>query len=90
MLFCRAILRQQGAVRHSLPIHRNFAIESYYRSKRFRAGCVTAFSPAFASTLVSTVKQDTIFALSTAPGKAGVAVVRISGNNATEVFDRLC
>lgn len=31
-------------------------------------------------------RPQTIYALSTSPGKAGVAVVRISGNNAKEVF----
>ncbi len=31
-------------------------------------------------------RPQTIYALSTSPGKAGVAVVRISGNNAKEVI----
>lgn len=31
-------------------------------------------------------RPQTIYALSTSPGKAGVAVIRISGNNAKEVF----
>ena len=33
--------------------------------------------------------NDTIFALSSAPGKSGVAVVRISGNNLSDLFKRI-
>ena len=33
--------------------------------------------------------QDTIFALSSAPGKSGVAVVRISGNDLSKLFERI-
>ena len=36
------------------------------------------------------VEQDTIFALATAPGKAGVAVVRLSGTRVSEAADLLC
>lgn len=34
--------------------------------------------------------DNTIFALATAQGKSGVAVIRVSGLNATKVFDKLC
>eukprot|EP00002_Diphylleia_rotans_P033105 TRINITY_DN7007_c0_g1_i2.p1 TRINITY_DN7007_c0_g1~~TRINITY_DN7007_c0_g1_i2.p1 ORF type:complete len:433 (-),score=77.64 TRINITY_DN7007_c0_g1_i2:157-1455(-) len=34
--------------------------------------------------------KDTIYALSTAPGKSGVAVIRISGSEAKQVLDRMC
>lgn len=34
--------------------------------------------------------MDTIFALATAPGKAGVAVIRISGGSAFQIGKRLC
>lgn len=34
--------------------------------------------------------MDTIFALATAPGRAGVAVIRVSGPRAPEVAGRLC
>lgn len=34
--------------------------------------------------------METIFALSTAPGKAGVAVIRVSGPEAAEVCEALC
>ncbi|ORX45660.1 tRNA modification GTPase TrmE [Hesseltinella vesiculosa] len=37
----------------------------------------------------SPTKPDTIYALSTSPGKAGVAVVRISGPDATEVLSKM-
>ena len=36
------------------------------------------------------VEQDTIFALATAPGKAGVAVVRLSGTRVSVAADLLC
>lgn len=36
------------------------------------------------------VEQDTIFALATAPGKAGVAVVRLSGTRVSLAADLLC
>ncbi len=35
------------------------------------------------------MNNDTIFALSSAPGKSGVAVIRISGNNLSKLFKRL-
>ena len=35
------------------------------------------------------MNNDTIFALSSAPGKSGVAVVRISGNNLSSLFQRI-
>ncbi len=35
------------------------------------------------------MNNDTIFALSSAPGKSGVAVIRISGNNLAELFKRI-
>jgi len=35
------------------------------------------------------MNTDTIFALSSAPGKSGVAVVRISGNNLNKLFKRI-
>jgi tRNA modification GTPase len=34
-------------------------------------------------------RQDTIAAIATAPGEAGIAVVRISGKNAFLVADRI-
>ena len=34
-------------------------------------------------------KQDTIYALSTPPGKSAIAVVRISGKKAKEVIKKL-
>ncbi|KAJ2964159.1 hypothetical protein NQZ79_g963 [Umbelopsis isabellina] len=89
MLFCRAILRQQVTIRQSLLRNRNLAFTSYHRSKSFPAYRVAVFSRSFATTLVSPVEQDTIFALSTAPGKAGVAVIRISGHNAAEAVQRM-
>lgn len=85
MLFSRVFLRQQGAFGQSLLSNRSFAFQSYLRSKSFPASRVASLSRPFATTLVSLIKQDTIFALSTAPGKAGVAVIRISGDNAVEV-----
>ena len=33
--------------------------------------------------------NDTIFALSSAPGKSGVAVVRISGDDLSGLFERI-
>ena len=33
--------------------------------------------------------QDTIFALSSAPGKSGVAVIRVSGNDLSKLFERI-
>ena len=35
------------------------------------------------------MNNDTIFALSSAPGKSGVAVIRISGNNLSKLFKRV-
>lgn len=35
------------------------------------------------------MNNDTIFALSSAPGKSGVAVIRISGNDLAELFKRI-
>ncbi len=35
------------------------------------------------------MNNDTIFALSSAPGKSGVAVIRISGNNLSELFGHI-
>lgn len=35
------------------------------------------------------MNNDTIFALSSAPGKSGVAVIRISGNDLSELFKRI-
>ena len=35
------------------------------------------------------MNNDTIFALSSAPGKSGVAVIRISGNNLSNLFKRI-
>ncbi len=35
------------------------------------------------------MNNDTIFALSSAPGKSGVAVIRISGNNLSKLFKRI-
>lgn len=35
------------------------------------------------------MNNDTIFALSSAPGKSGVAVIRISGNNLNKLFKRI-
>lgn len=35
---------------------------------------------------INSQSQDTIFALSTAQGKAGIAIIRISGPNAYQVF----
>ena len=35
------------------------------------------------------MNNDTIFALSSAAGKSGVAVIRISGNNLSELFERI-
>ncbi|KAI1814506.1 hypothetical protein GGS20DRAFT_405277 [Poronia punctata] len=38
----------------------------------------------------STVQTDTIYALSSAQGKAGIAVVRISGSLCTQIYRELC
>ena len=35
------------------------------------------------------MNNDTIFALSSAPGKSGVAVIRISGNDLSDLFKRI-
>ena len=35
------------------------------------------------------MNNDTIFALSSAPGKSGVAVIRISGDNLSKLFKRI-
>ena len=40
--------------------------------------------------MMQAVSSDTIFALASAPGRAGIAVFRISGPGAHEVFARLC
>ncbi|KAF2149744.1 P-loop containing nucleoside triphosphate hydrolase protein [Myriangium duriaei CBS 260.36] len=34
--------------------------------------------------------ESTIYALSTAPGRAGIAIVRISGSNALSIYRKLC
>ena len=38
--------------------------------------------------MLNLLKKDTIFALSSAPGKAGVAIIRISGSNVYNVTAR--
>jgi hypothetical protein len=57
------------------------------RSPRLRLGTSAPASAAFFSSGYSA--SDTIYALSSAQGKAGVAVVRISGSQADECLQRL-
>ena len=40
--------------------------------------------------MMQAVSSDTIFALASAPGRAGIAVFRVSGPGARQVFARLC
>ena len=40
--------------------------------------------------MMQAASSDTIFALASAPGRAGIAVFRVSGPQARQVFDRLC
>ena len=39
--------------------------------------------------MVNNMNNDTIFALSSAPGKSGVAVIRISGNDLSNLFQHI-
>ena len=34
--------------------------------------------------------RDTIYSLSSAPGRAGIAVIRVSGDQASEAIRRMC
>ncbi|KAK7456115.1 GTP-binding protein TrmE [Colletotrichum acutatum] len=44
----------------------------------------------FTSTSEVILKEDTIYALSTAQGRAGIAVIRVSGPGCTDVYKGLC
>jgi len=51
----------------------------------FRAVKSLPWPSIFRQTRFITTRPQTIYALSSSPGKAGVAVIRISGNNAKQV-----
>ncbi|KAI9280151.1 tRNA modification GTPase TrmE [Umbelopsis sp. AD052] len=85
MLPCRSAVRQlYNAGSATLPLRyprRAISFPNVRAHSRF----FTSQNPIPAFSYVQPqVGPDTIFALSTAPGKAGVAVIRISGKNAEE------
>jgi tRNA modification GTPase len=53
------------------------------------ARCVSQLSHGISTVVPSDAQRQTIYALSTPPGKAGVAVVRVSGPNALLVWEKM-
>lgn len=86
MLPCRAAIRPLYNIGSTaLPYRYPRYAVSFTKARTFSRFFASQNSiPAF-SYVQPQAGPDTIFALSTAPGKAGVAVIRISGRNAEEV-----
>ena len=64
---------------HTLPVPRT------YRHKHAQQ----AFSTRAHSILPSTTQRSTIYAVATPPGKGGVAIIRVSGPDALQVYRRI-
>ncbi|KAI0199376.1 hypothetical protein F4808DRAFT_215919 [Astrocystis sublimbata] len=54
------------------------------------SGRLRAFNTPFRPLSTSAGHNDTIYALSSADGKAGIAVIRISGPSCTQIYHELC
>lgn len=88
MLPCRAAIRPFYSIGSTaLPYRYTRHAVSFSKARTLSRFSASQNSiPAF-SYVQPQAGPDTIFALSTAPGKAGVAVIRISGRNAKEVSE---
>ncbi|KAI0546315.1 GTP-binding protein TrmE N-terminus-domain-containing protein [Xylaria curta] len=82
-LNCRNAITEK-AVGFIVPLYRHLRVP-FPTSQRWRAYYTPSRIP---SALGS--RYDTIYALSSADGKAGIAVIRISGPSCTQIYHELC
>ncbi|KAG1739883.1 tRNA modification GTPase TrmE [Suillus paluster] len=76
----------------SIVLHRNspWNCKSHRLSRSYsRFDATSRTLPAKSGTALSDAQRRTIYALSTPPGKAGIAVIRVSGPDALEVWRRV-
>ena len=67
----------------------NRTVERWKRSWKARAHMLSSSVRYLSTLLASNTQRQTIYALSTPPGKGGVAIVRVSGPDAKIVWDNM-
>lgn len=65
-------------------------VQAIRAGSRSITGPILVGTTRFATTVTRTVDHGTIYALSTAPGRAAIAVIRVSGPRCLDVYRALC